>query len=115
MGELLKDSHGANRTRATLTAAASPTVPLSDGMTTLVRGQQPQPEAPAAPSPREHRHLRWTLLAADAGLTTGALIYAVRQPALDALTLCVCGLVVLLGAWLGWCGLSLQASPRPQS
>lgn len=112
MGELLKDSHGANHTRATLTAATSQTAPLSEGMTTLVRGHQPPPEAPTVPPPNEARRLCWTLLAADAGLTLGALIYTARQPALDALALSVCGLVVLLGAWLGWCGLRLSVSPR---
>lgn len=115
LGELLKDSQGANRTRATLTAAAAQSAPLSEGMTTLVRGHQPPSDAPTAPPPNEQRRLRWTLFAADAGLTLGALIYAARQPALNALALSVCGLVVLLGAWLGWCGLRLSASPRDQA
>lgn len=108
MGDLLKDSNGANSTRATLTAAAAQTAPLSEGMTTLVRGHQSPPEGASTPASHDGRKLRLTLLGADAGLTTGALIYAVRQPSLDALTLSVCGLAVLLGAWLGWCGLRLD-------
>lgn len=107
MGDLLKDSNGANSTRATLTAAASQTAPLSEGMTTLVRGHQP-----GASTPANHncRTLRLTLLGADAVLTGGTLLYCLRQPVVDATTLTVCALTVLLGAWLGWCGLRLNDS-----
>ena len=111
MGDLLKDSNGANSTRATLTAAASQTAPLSEGMTTLVRGQQPSPDGASTPASHDCRTLRLTLLGADAVLTGGTLLYCLRQPAVDTTTLAVCALTVLLGAWLGWCGLRLNA-PR---
>lgn len=90
MGELLNDGKSARGT----------------GVGTLARGRQP-PAPPSPGRPPNQRRLRASLFAADGLLTAGALVFLLRHPAPDAPTAAVCALAVLLGAWLGWCGLTL--------
>jgi hypothetical protein len=90
LGELLNDGKGAR----------------GSGVVTLARGQQPLARL-SPPRPSNQRRLRVSLFAADALLGAGALVFLLRHPAPDVPTTAVCVLAVLLGAWLGWCGLTL--------
>lgn len=79
-----------------------------DGVGTLARGQRTPFPPPVARLPRPRR-LQASLFVADALLTAGALVFMLRHSAPDGPTTAVCALAVLLGAWLGWCGLTLGA------
>ena len=80
-----------------------------NGVGLLARGQRTQlpPHVVRLPNAR---HLQASLFAADALLTVGALVFMLRHSAPDAVTTAVCALAVMLGAWLGWCGLTLGTS-----
>jgi len=90
LGELLNDGKSAR----------------GNGVGTLARGRQP-PAPPPPGQPPNQRRLQVSLFVADGLLTAGALGFLLHHPALDAPAAAVCALAVLLGAWLGWCGLTL--------
>ena len=73
-------------------------------MSTLVgRRGEPIPATARPPSPVV---LRASLLAADVALTGGAALHSQLHPPLDWTTTAITLLAVLLGAWLGWLGLT---------
>ncbi len=93
MGELLNDGKSVRGT----------------GVGVLARGQRTLP-TPCAVTPPRQRLLQCTLLATDGLLTAGALVFLLRHPTPDGQATAVCALAVLLGAWLGWCGLTQTGS-----
>ena len=103
LGELLHGNGNPGPRSVTEThTAAGPR--LSAGMSTLV-GRRGEP-SPATARPPSLTLLRASLLAADAALTGGAAIHAQLHPPLDWTTTAIPLLAVLLGAWLGWLGLT---------
>ena len=80
-----------------------------NGVGALSRGHH-QRFVPPAPRLSRPTLLRTSLFVADALLTGGALAFMFLHSAPDGLLTSACALAVLLGGWLGWCGLTLVDS-----
>jgi hypothetical protein len=109
LGDLLNaPASNSNPPAKALERAAEPR--LSAGMQTLVRhAEPPRPPNESAELPR---HVRVSLLGADALLTGGAALYVARHGASEPGSLIVALLVIALGGWLGWLGLTAGKSWR---
>lgn len=103
LGELLNGNGTPSPRSATEThTAAAPR--LGAGMSTLVgRPAEPLPTAARTPSLVV---LRSSLLLADVALTGGAVLHWLRPTPQDGAATVTALLAVLLGAWLGWLGLT---------
>lgn len=104
LGELLH-GNGAPSPHPVTETHTSAVPRLGAGMSTLVgRPSEPLRATAHTPSPVV---LRASLLAADVALTVGAALHSHLHPPLDWIATATALLAVLLGAWLGWLGLTL--------
>lgn len=101
LGELLQEKGANDPSAATETRTSAPR--MSAGLSTLV--QRPAANPPSASAERLPRLVRGALLAGDAALTGGAVLFWQTRPA-DGMHLALAAGAVLLGAWLGWLALA---------
>ncbi|MBM3870882.1 MAG: hypothetical protein FJ392_07955 [Verrucomicrobia bacterium] len=100
LGELLQET---SPNKPSVTSETSTCAPrMSAGMNTLV--QRPTANPPSGQTECLPRVVRGALLAGDAALTVGAVLFLQARPA-DGINLALAVGAVLLGAWLGWLAL----------